>query len=107
MAKKASADEARYYLRDVAPETCFWINNGAIIKNIDELTEALKSIDKEKFKHHANKEKNDFAKWVDEVVQDNGLAKVISKIKSRQAMLKKVEARVKQLKKAAGYTQNP
>ena len=30
-------DEARKYLSDVASEQCFWINNGPILKNIEEL----------------------------------------------------------------------
>ena len=99
---KVSADAARFYLRDVSPETCFWINNGAVLKSLQELSGALKGIAKEQFRHHVNREKNDFAKWVDEVVQDAWLAKAVARVRSAAALDRKVEARVKQLKRAAG-----
>lgn len=28
-------DEAKRYLYDAAPEQCFWVNNGPILKNME------------------------------------------------------------------------
>ena len=50
-------DEARRYLNDVAPEQCFWVNNGPILKNIEELADALPEMSNDIFYHHVNNEK--------------------------------------------------
>ena len=91
--------EPQRVLSDVAPEKCFWVNNGPIIKNIQELPQVLRSLDDVKYKHHVNENKNDFAKWVNDVLGDIVLAKELSNAKTKSAMLKKVSERVEYLKK--------
>ena len=34
-----SKEEAKKYLCDAAPEQCFWVNNGPILKNMEEARE--------------------------------------------------------------------
>ena len=46
-------------LKDVKPENCFWINNGPIIRNLQEVTNTLAYMSEETFKHHVNDQKND------------------------------------------------
>ena len=94
-------ENALTYLRDVAPETCFWVNNGPVIKNLDELSVVLKDITDDAFCHHVNKEKNDFSKWVSDVVGDNLLAKQLSSSRNSDSAFKKVKKRVDTLKKKA------
>lgn len=82
-------------LINASDECCFWMTDGHILRNLKHLAQALKESTDEAFKYHVNAEKNDFAKWVDEVLRDQKLAKEIQKIKTRQAMLKRVEKRLK------------
>lgn len=91
---------AQKFLANVLPEKAFWVNNGPILKNLNELAEELKRIDAKTFLHHVNEQKNDFSKWVKDVIGDNILAKQISKVKRKNAMARKVMRRIEALKKA-------
>ncbi len=87
--------KAKKTLTVAAPEQCFWTCNGAILKDLKELKDTLKRMDKNTFVYHVNKEKNDFSKWVEEVLGDAELAKKIAKDKILTAMLKDVETHLK------------
>ena len=95
-------DEARKYLSDVASEQCFWINNGPILKNLEELANALPEISDDTFQHHVNNEKNDFSNWVRDVIGDENLANDLLSSKSRYSALNKIRNRLNSLKKKAG-----
>ena len=95
-------EEAKRYLCDTSPEQCFWINNGAVLKNMDELANALPDMSNETFNHHVNNEKNDFSNWIKEVIGDRQLANDLLSSKSKDSSLKKVRNRLNSLKKKAG-----
>ena len=97
----ATKDEARRYLGDVSSEQCFWVNNGPILKNLDELANALQEISDEAYRHHVNSEKNDFSNWINDVIGDRKLANDLLSSKNKESMLKKVRNRVNSLKKTA------
>jgi len=86
----------RKYLRNVSPENSLWIINGDIIKSIRELLKELKIMNDEAFRYHVNKEKNDFAKWVREVIGDRQLAAGLKKAKTRDRAVKAINSRIKQ-----------
>ena len=94
-------DEAKNYLRDVYSEQCFWVNNGPVLKNLEELSNALEGISDETYRHHANSERNDFSKWVGEVIGDKKLANELLTSKNRESASKKIKNRVSSLKKKA------
>ena len=96
-------DEAKRYLCDAAPEQCFWVNNGPILKNIEGLANVLPELSSETFQHHVNKEKNDFSAWVKDVIGDKKLANDLLSSRSKDSALKKVRGRLNSLKKRAGY----
>ncbi len=73
----------------------FWVNGNGSLRNIKELAESLRSMSEETFSYHVNAEKNDFANWVKEVLQDSKLAADLKSAKTRTAAAKKVEARLK------------
>ncbi len=98
----ATKDEAARYLCDAAPEKCFWVNNGPILKNMEELANALESISDDAYCCHANKDKNDFSKWVSEIIGDQKLANDLLSSKNKVSAVKKVKARLNTLKKKAG-----
>ena len=98
----ATKDEAAKYLCNVSPEQCFWVNNGPILKNVEELANALESISEDIYSYHANNDKNDFSKWIGDVIGDQKLANELLSSKSRESALKKVKNRLNSLKKKAG-----
>ena len=95
-------NEARKYLSDVAPEQCFWVNNGPILKNLDELASMLPELNDEIFNHHVNNEKNDFSNWIRDVIGDQALANDLLSSKSKYSALNKIRNRLNSLKKKAG-----
>lgn len=92
-------DEAKRLLGDVNQQQCFWVNNGHVLKNLDELASELQTMSDETFKHHVSKERNDFTNWVNDVINDKKLAKELLSSKNKEYALKKVRSRVNALKK--------
>ena len=79
-ATKASSQKAKLLV--CAPDDkCFWTTDGQILKNLDELQMAFGSMGEEVFLHHVNKEKNDFADWVEQVLEDSACARELRKSK--------------------------
>ncbi|MCK5084819.1 MAG: hypothetical protein KAQ64_04155 [Candidatus Pacebacteria bacterium] len=76
-------------------ESCFWINNGPVLKNLNDLKKSLLTMSKETFSCHVNKEKNDFADWIKEVLGDNTLANKLAKTKTLKSTVKAIEDRLK------------
>jgi len=58
---------------------CFWTTDGQILKDLIELRDALKSMDEKIFAVHVNRERNDFAEWVEQVLQDAECAAALRK----------------------------
>ena len=94
-------EDARRILAQIGGERCFWVNNGPVLSNLDELYKALSEMKKETFTHHVNAEKNDFAAWVKEVSGDQKLAEDLLRVKSKKGMALKIKQRIAYLKKAA------
>ena len=95
-------EEAKKYLCDTSPEQCFWVNNGPILKNIEELANALPEMSNDIFHHHVNNEKNDFSNWVKDVIGDDKLANDLLSSKTKDSAVKKIRSRLNSLKRKAG-----
>ncbi|MBN1156329.1 hypothetical protein JXA85_01840, partial [Candidatus Woesearchaeota archaeon] len=91
-------EQADKLLRDVKQDKVFWVNNGQTLSNMESLQEALKSMNDHTFAYHVNKEKNDFAAWITEVIGDRTLAMGLAGIKNRNEYLKRIEQRIHYLK---------
>ncbi len=79
-----------------AEDQCrFWVCDDQILSNLKDLAGALGRMSDEIYRYHANPEKNDFAKWVDEVLQDKILSAYLLKAESRQEAEKTVQDRLK------------
>jgi hypothetical protein len=89
-------------LHDCAPQDAFWTCHGAIIRNIYELVVAIKALNDYAFRYHVNNDhfKNDFAKWIDEVLKDRLLAVRLQDVLDKQAYVGIIESRVKELENA-------
>ena len=92
-------EDAERILADVEPKKCFWVNNGPVIRNLHELERAIEHMSDETFRYHINKEKNDFANWIRDVLIDDKLADNTQKTESKDKILKKIRARIKFLEK--------
>jgi hypothetical protein len=94
--KKEDAERA---LSDVPMENHFWVCDGSVIKNLNELLRSIRKMKKGVYRYHANKEKNDFSNWVRNVMGDVKLAGDLSKAESKKAAIKILNQRIKWLKK--------
>lgn len=69
-------------------DKAFWLCNGEQITRLGDLPTRLQRIDDGIFAHHVNKDRNDFASWIDGVFQNKSLAKNVSKAKTKSDMIK-------------------
>ena len=60
----------------------FWTVNGEVLNSLLALRDALERMDNATYKHHVTGEKNDFAAWVDEVLEDPAGAKALASCKT-------------------------
>jgi hypothetical protein len=70
-------------LSDVAADKVFWCHDGRMIKNLDELGAALWEMSEDTFRYHVTADRNDFSKWVDDVVGDHELSAVLKDSSTR------------------------
>lgn len=88
-------------LSDVPPENSFWVCDGSVLKNLDELLKALRKMKTDVYSYHVNNEKNDFSNWIKDVMGNVKLAGDVSKAKNKGEMIRVLSQRVKWLRKRA------
>ena len=71
----------------------------SIQKNLKDLLEYIQNIEEKIFNYHVNSEKNDFYNWINEVIKDKKLAKLIKKKRKSKAMYKTIKNRIDLLKR--------
>lgn len=71
-------------------EQCFWVSDGRVLQNLEELAAALKAMHKDLFTYHATGERNDFADWVEHVLADESCASDLRKVRSQNGAHKVV-----------------
>jgi len=89
-----SKKTAKRLLADVPHEHAFRFHDGRILRNVDELREALKTMKKDTFAFHASAQKNDFSNWVRDVIGDRKLARDLERSSNRTQAAKKVAERM-------------
>jgi len=80
---KITGEIAQKWLADVPEDKPFWCHDGRKLKNLVDLEIALREIDDNIFRYHANEQKNDFSKWVREVIGDEKLSRDLEKSRDR------------------------
>ncbi len=73
--------------KDAKEGEYFWFHNGTAVKNAGELLSELERMDDHSFSQHVNKEKNDFASWIRNVLSDEDLAKSIEGKTTKQEIV--------------------
>ena len=94
---KTSAKKSASALVVAEGEQQFWTNDGRILKDLIELREALSQMEKHVFDHHVNGEKNDFADWVEFVLQDTSGASMLRTKKTPRAAATSLKAHIQKV----------
>jgi len=82
------------WLADVPADKEFLSHDGKILKNLEELSTALREMSDETFAYHVTPDRNDFGKWVQEVVGDYELATQLRIARTRVEAFEVVAKRV-------------
>ncbi len=99
MKRHLGPGEARRILSKVPSDVSFWLCTNEYLRNLDQLGKSLNSVNDEVFRYHVNRDKNDFEYWIRDIINDKELAREISRIKTRETLVRKISERVNELKK--------
>jgi len=87
-------EDAQRVLRSVDDVKRFHGHDGEILNNIYELKAALGKMHNAAYRHHVTEEKNDFARWVREVLGDDKLAGDLAKCEDQKEAFRIVADRI-------------
>jgi hypothetical protein len=87
-------EDAQRVLRRVQEDKVFYVHDGEILSNLYELKAALLKMPRTTYAHHVTDEKNDFARWVREVLVDDKLANDLMKVLTQKEASKLVAERI-------------
>jgi len=93
MAKILKKD-AKRLMAKVPSEYVFHCSDGRTLKSMQELEDALNSMADDTFSYHSNGERSDFGNWVRDIINDQKLARDLSKASSRGQAAKSVKSRI-------------
>lgn len=86
--------DAERLLAHVPGERVFWCHDGGVLKDMQELGNALSAMSDDTFGYHANDCRNDFSIWVRDVIGDGKLARDMERSKTRQQAAKHAAERL-------------
>ncbi len=87
-------EQAQKFLSKVPEEYVFLCQDGRVLRDMNELAEALSAMTDETFAYHSNVEKKDFTNWVRDIIGDEKLATDLEKATSRAQAAKQASSRV-------------
>ncbi len=88
------ANEAERLLSNVPEHFVFRCRDGSQFWNMRDLARAVSSMQEDVFLFHVNREKNDFATWVADVVGDHVLARQLWDTKNQSTTVRRLAERV-------------
>jgi hypothetical protein len=86
-------------LRRVDEDEAFWLCSNVTVQSLEELAFHLMRVDDAVFRYHIQRSRNDFEDWIRECIGDRELAREIARVKTKDTLAKKIEARIEELKK--------
>lgn len=95
---RISTENAQKTLSDVPRENNFYSNDGRVLKSLSDFASYLQVVDTSTFKYHVNQERNDFSKWILEVIGDTKLSRELMRVRSKETCFRKVNNRIEELK---------
>ncbi|MFN3187984.1 MAG: DUF5752 family protein [Candidatus Paceibacteria bacterium] len=72
-------------LKVASEEKKFWAQNGEIIDSLANLANSFAMMDTLVYQHHVNEFKNDFAQWVEHVLEDSACAEALRRTHNPQS----------------------
>jgi hypothetical protein len=87
-------EDAQRVLKHVSEEKHFYTHDGTTLSNLYDLKTALGKMHRDTYSHHVSDGKNDFARWVREVLGDDKLAGDLMKAASQKEAAGLVAARI-------------
>lgn len=89
-------------LADCASGKAFWTCNGTVCRNVYELADNIQALNEWAFRYHVNMDngKNDFAKWIEEVLEDAELSIRLTGILEQDRYVDIIQQRIKELEEA-------
>lgn len=91
---RITRDVAHRRLSDMPQEKVFWASDGRVLNSMKDLAMALNEMSDHTYCYHSNDRKNDFCRWVGEVICDDKLARDLQKAKNRLEAAGAVTARI-------------
>ncbi|MBI2575292.1 hypothetical protein HYV82_05400 [Candidatus Woesearchaeota archaeon] len=98
MKRNLAPGEARRILSRVPANVSFWLCTNEQLARLEALGSALQRVSDDVFRYHVNRDKNDFEAWIRDVISDRELAREISRIKTKDTLIRKISERVEELK---------
>ena len=77
--KKKKSMKKKDILKDSKSDHYFFVNDGAVLKNVLDLSKQLDKMTDDIFKYHVNEMRNDFSNWIKDVFKEEKLAKELLK----------------------------
>jgi hypothetical protein len=71
-------------------EQSFHLSNGKVLRSFNELVDYVKEMPTEVYNYHVNDLKNDFANWINDVINEPKLAKALQRVKKQETFAKKI-----------------
>lgn len=97
MKRKISPQEAKRILSKAPLNVSFWLCTNETLRSLEQVLKALERANDEVFRYHINRDKNDFEAWIRDIIRDRELAREISRIKTRETLIRKISERVQEL----------
>ena len=91
---RVTKEMAQDRLSNVAENNYFWCQDGKELKSLRDLELALGSMGEATYAYHSNQTKNDFSKWVRDVIGDQKLAADLGKSANPAQAAKSVARRI-------------
>ena len=98
-ASKPRAKAATNTMVVARPEQAFWVCDGSVLHSLADLAAALPAMSDEIYTQHVNRDKNDFAAWIELVLGEPELAATVRRARTKKTATSAIEKRVKQLTK--------
>lgn len=99
MKRTVQYPEARRFVARVSVKDSFWLCTNENLRSLSHIAAALEKVDDDVFRYHVTREKNDFEVWIREIVRDKELAREISRVKTKDTLIRKINERIQYVKK--------
>ncbi len=84
----------RKILNNVPDDKAFITHGGSRLFNLEDLREEIKFMSEPEFKEYVNKDKNDFANWVEYVIEDKELADKLRETRDKEKTFNLINSRI-------------